>query len=92
MTGEAYPVRKQSGDEVFAGTIVLDGTIYIRTTKPADDSLIANIIKLVEEAQMGKAPIQRLVDRISAVFVPIVSTSCHNIWNILGVNRAHVGR
>ena len=72
MTGEAYPVRKQSGDEVFAGTIVLDGTIYIRTTKPADDSLIANIIKLVEEAQMGKAPIQRLVDRISAVFVPIV--------------------
>ena len=72
MTGEAYPVRKQSGDEVFAGTIVLDATIYIRTTKPADDSLIANIIKLVEEAQMGKAPIQRLVDRISAVFVPIV--------------------
>ena len=72
MTGEAYPVRKQSDDEVFAGTIVLDGTVYLRTTKPADDSLIANIVKLVEDAQIGKAPIQRLVDRISAVFVPVV--------------------
>ena len=72
MTGEAYPVRKQSNDEAFAGTIVLDGTVYLRTTKPADDSLIANIVKLVEDAQIGKAPIQRLVDRISAVFVPVV--------------------
>ena len=72
MTGEAYPVRKQSGDEVFAGTIVLDGTVYLRTTKPADDSLIANIVRLVEDAQVGKAPIQRLVDRISAIFVPTV--------------------
>ena len=72
MTGEAYPVRKQSDDEAFAGTIVLDGTVYLRTTKPADDSLIANIVKLVEDAQIGKAPIQRLVDRISAVFVPVV--------------------
>tara|TARA_Y100000589_G_scaffold2260_1_gene2117 strand:- start:341 stop:2611 length:2271 start_codon:yes stop_codon:yes gene_type:complete len=72
MTGEAYPVRKGSGDEAFAGTIVLDGTIYLRTTKPAHDSLISNVIQLVEDAQTGKAPIQRLVDRISAVFVPIV--------------------
>ena len=72
MTGEAYPVRKQSDDEAFAGTIVLDGTVYLRTTKPADDSLIANIVKLVEDAQIGEAPIQRLVDRISAVFVPVV--------------------
>ena len=71
MTGEAYPVRKQSDDEVFAGTIVLDGTAYLRTTKPADDSLIANIVKLVEDAQIGKAPIQRLVDK-SPVFVPVV--------------------
>ena len=72
MTGEAYPVRKKSGEEVYAGTIVLDGTIYVRTNKPADESLISNIIKLVEDAQSGKAPIQRLVDKISAVFVPIV--------------------
>ena len=72
MTGEAYPVRKASGDEVFAGTIVLDGTIIIRTTKSSDDTLLANIIKMVEDAQVGKAPIQRLVDKISAIFVPIV--------------------
>ena len=72
MTGEAYPVRKASGDEVFAGTIVLDGTIIVRTTKSSDDTLLANIIKMVEDAQVGKAPIQRLVDKISAVFVPIV--------------------
>ena len=72
MTGEAYPLRKKSGEEVYAGTIVLDGTVYIRTKKPADESLISNTIKLVEDAQSGKAPIQRLVDKISAVFVPIV--------------------
>ena len=72
MTGEAYPVRKASGDEVFAGTIVLDGTIIVRTTKSSDDTLLANIIKMVEDAQVGKAPIQRLVDKISAIFVPIV--------------------
>ena len=72
MTGEAYPVRKASGDEVFAGTIVLDGTIIVKTTKSSDDTLLANIIKMVEDAQVGKAPIQRLVDKISAIFVPIV--------------------
>lgn len=72
MTGEAYPVRKKSGEEVFAGTIVLDGTIIVRTTKSSDDTLLANIIKMVEDAQVGKAPIQRLVDKISAIFVPIV--------------------
>ncbi len=72
MTGEAYPVRKRSGDEVYAGTIVLDGTVYVRTTKTADDSLISNIVKLVEDAQTGKAPIQKLVDKVSAIFVPVV--------------------
>jgi heavy metal translocating P-type ATPase len=72
MTGEPYPVRKSDGDEASAGTIVLDGTILIRTTRPSEDTLLASIITLVEEAQMGKAPIQRLVDRVAAVFVPFV--------------------
>ena len=72
MTGEPYPVRKSDGDRVSAGTIVLDGTIFIRTSRVADDTLLANIVDLVEEAQMGKAPIQRLVDRIAAIFVPVV--------------------
>ena len=72
MTGEAYPVRKSSGDEVYAGTIVLDGTVFLRTNKVAEDTLLANIISMVEDAQSGKAPIQRLVDKISAIFVPVV--------------------
>jgi heavy metal translocating P-type ATPase len=72
MTGEAYPVRKSSGDEVYAGTIVLDGTVLLRTNKVAEDTLLANIISMVEDAQSGKAPIQRLVDNISAIFVPVV--------------------
>ena len=72
MTGEPYPVRKADGQEVVAGTIVLDGSVFIRTTRVAEDTLLSNIVDLVEEAQMGKAPIQRLVDRIAAVFVPIV--------------------
>ena len=72
MTGESYPVRKSSGDEVYAGTIVLDGTVLLRTNKVAQDTLLANIISMVEDAQSSKAPIQRLVDKISAIFVPIV--------------------
>mgnify|MGYP003309777608 FL=1 len=72
MTGEAYPVRKSSGDEVYGGTIVLDGTVLLRTNKVAEDTLLANIIPMVEDAQSGKAPIQRLVDKISAIFVPVV--------------------
>ena len=72
ITGEAYPVRKSSGDEVYAGTIVLDGTVLLRTNKVAEDTLLANIISMVEDAQSGKAPIQRLVDKISAIFVPVV--------------------
>ena len=72
MTGEAYPIRKSDGDEVLSGTIVLDGTVIIRTTKPSNDCLINNVIDLVEQAQMGKAPIQRLVDKVAYVFVPLV--------------------
>lgn len=72
MTGESYPVRKSDGDEVLAGTIVLDGTVFIRTTKNYEDCLLNNIIELVERAQMDKAPIQRLVDQISEIFVPVV--------------------
>jgi Cu+-exporting ATPase len=72
MTGEPYPVRKNDGDGVSAGTIVLDGTVFVRTTRASEDTLLASIITLVEDAQMGKAPIQRLVDRIAAIFVPLV--------------------
>lgn len=73
MSGEPYPVRKKSGDIANAGTIVLDGTIILRVTALSTDTMLANVIQLVEDAQMGKAPIQRLVDRIAAVFVPVVT-------------------
>ena len=72
MTGEPYPVRRKEGEEVSAGTLVLDGTLLIRTTHRSKDTLLARIIHLVEEAQMGKAPIQRLVDRVASIFVPVV--------------------
>ena len=72
MSGESFPVRKTPGDAVTAGTVVLDSTLLVRTTALVGDTMLAKVIRLVDEAQMGKAPIQRLVDRISAVFVPVV--------------------
>lgn len=72
MSGESFPVRKREGDTVSAGTTVLDSTLLVRTTALVGDTMLAKVIELVDEAQMGKAPIQRLVDRISAVFVPVV--------------------
>ena len=72
MTGESFPVRKRPGDAVTAGTVVLDATLFVRTTALVHDTMLAKVIRLVDEAQMGKAPVQRLVDRISAVFVPVV--------------------
>ncbi|MEK9651740.1 MAG: heavy metal translocating P-type ATPase [Poseidonia sp.] len=72
MTGESFPVRKNTGDAVAAGTIVMDATLLVRTTALVGDTMLAKVIRLVDEAQMGKAPIQRLVDRIASVFVPVV--------------------
>ena len=72
MTGESNPVFVKQDDPVMGGTIVLDSSIHIKSTKHHDDTVLANVIHLVDEAQMGKAPIQKLVDRISAVFVPLV--------------------
>ena len=72
MTGESNPVFVKENDLVMGGTIVLDSAIHIKSTKHHDDTVLANVINLVDEAQMGKAPIQKLVDRISAVFVPVV--------------------
>ena len=72
MTGESFPVRKNEGDSVSAGTIVLDSTLFVRTTVLVGDTMLANVIRLVDDAQTGKAPIQRLVDRIASVFVPVV--------------------
>ena len=72
LTGESLPVSKTAGDPVTGGAINADGLLVIEATAVGSATMLSRIIKLVEDAQAAKAPIQRLVDRVSAVFVPIV--------------------
>ncbi|MGH2385680.1 MAG: heavy metal translocating P-type ATPase, partial [Candidatus Limnocylindria bacterium] len=72
LTGESVPVEKQEGNEVAGATINANGVLTIRATAVGQDTALAQIVRLVEEAQGTKAPVQRLADRISAVFVPAV--------------------
>ncbi|NLN50485.1 MAG: copper-translocating P-type ATPase [Acholeplasmataceae bacterium] len=72
MTGEPLPKDKTINDEVVGGTINVTGAILIEVTHVGEDTVLSNIIKRVSEAQMKKAPIQKLADKISGVFVPIV--------------------
>jgi P-type Cu+ transporter len=72
ITGEPVPVDVAPGDEVIGATINTDGRLVVEATRVGADTAVAQIARLVEEAQGSRAPIQRLVDRVSAVFVPIV--------------------
>jgi Cu+-exporting ATPase len=72
LTGEPVPVEVAPGDEVAGATINAHGRLVVRATKVGAETALAQIARLVAEAQAGKAPIQRLVDRVSAVFVPVV--------------------
>ena len=72
LTGESMPVDKQTGSDVFAATMNQAGSFVFRATKIGAETALARIIRLVEEAQGSKAPIQRLADRVASVFVPAV--------------------
>jgi Cu+-exporting ATPase len=72
LTGESMPVAKRAGDRVFAATANGEGMLRCRATGVGEHTLLAGIIRLVAEAQGSKAPVQRLADRISAIFVPVV--------------------
>ncbi len=72
ISGESLPQAKGPGDRVIGGAINGDGRLIVRTTALGAESVLARIIRLVEDAQAAKAPIQKLVDRVSAVFVPVV--------------------
>jgi Cu+-exporting ATPase len=72
LTGESIPVERSAGGEVTGGTLNTTGALRIRTTRVGGDTTLAQIVRLVEDAQGSKAPIQRLVDEVAAVFVPVV--------------------
>lgn len=87
VTGEPMAVKKEIGDAVVAGTINTTGSFVFKATKVGSETLIAHIIKMVEEAQGSKAPIQALADKISSVFVPIVLVLAFitiGIWLLIG--------
>jgi len=72
LTGESMPVGKHINDDVFGATININGAVQVQATKVGQDTVLAQIVKMVAEAQVKKAPIQKLADKISGIFVPIV--------------------
>ena len=87
LTGESVPVPKAPGDKVFAATVNGDGVLHCRASGVGADTLLAGIVRLVEQAQGGKPAVQRLADRIAAVFVPTVvaiALATFGLWWWLG--------
>jgi cation-transporting ATPase V len=89
LTGESVPVEKSVGDRVAGATVNIDGLLTVRATAVGADTALAQIVRLVEQAQGGKAPVQRLADRVSAVFVPAVvgvAVATFTGWTLLAAN------
>jgi len=87
ISGEPIPVRKQCGDKVLAGTVCRQGTCRFKAEAVGQTTVLANIIKMVQEAQGSKAPVQRVVDKIALVFVPCVigiSLLTFALWLLVG--------
>ncbi len=87
LTGESMPVEKVLGDEVTGATVNLDGRLVVRATAVGADTRLAQMVRLVEEAQEGKAEVQRLADRISSWFVPtviVLAVLTFATWLVLG--------
>ncbi len=87
INGEPIPVEKQVGKQVFAGTINQKGSFQFRAEKVGGDTMLAQIIRMVQDAQGSKAPVQKLVDRIAGIFVPIViiiALASLIAWLVLG--------
>ncbi|GLJ04984.1 hypothetical protein SUGI_0008370 [Cryptomeria japonica] len=80
ITGEARPVAKRMGDEVIGGTLNENGVLHIRATHVGSETALSQIVRLVEAAQMAKAPVQKFADRISKFFVPLVITISFTTW------------
>ena len=92
MTGESVPAETVEGDTVVGGTVVLTGRLVVRASRVGADTQLAQLVRLVEQAQAQKAAIQRLADRISGVFVPAV-LACSALtlagWLLAGAPAGH---
>ena len=87
ISGEPMPLEKKKDAMVFAGTINQKGSFVFEATKVGSDTLLAHIIKMVEEAQGSKAPVQKLADKIAGIFIPVViaiAVASFIVWNIFG--------
>lgn len=87
LTGESIPVDKNTGDHLFAGTLNGSGSMEMTVEKAGDDSVLADIIRRVRDAQGSKAPVQKIVDKVSSVFVPVVvliALATFAIWMLSG--------
>lgn len=93
LTGESMPVTKKAGDQVYGATINQAGAIVFRATHLGNETVLAQIVQMVERAQGSKAPVQRLADKVASVFVPVVlavAVITFVIWKyVLGVDLTH---